>query len=38
MTGLQLDTVNLAPDGPNVVRARRWLADAMELLREATTR
>ncbi|HJQ51695.1 MAG TPA: nucleotidyltransferase domain-containing protein [Gaiellaceae bacterium] len=38
MTGLQLDTVNLAPDGRNVVRARRWLADAMELLREATTR
>jgi len=38
MSELQFDTVNLAPDGPNVVRARRWLADAIELLREATTR
>jgi predicted nucleotidyltransferase len=38
MTELQLDTVNLAPDGPNVERARRWLADAIELLRGATTR
>jgi hypothetical protein len=32
LTGLQADTVALAPDGPNVVRARRWLADALELL------
>jgi hypothetical protein len=32
MTELQLDTVRLAPDGPNVVRARRWLAAALELL------
>jgi predicted nucleotidyltransferase len=32
LTELQLDTVQLAPDGPNVVRARRWLADAAELL------
>jgi len=38
MTQLQLDTVRLAPDGPNVIRARRWLADAIDLLREATTR
>ena len=38
MSELQFDTVNLAPDGPNVVRARRWLVDAIELLREATTR
>ena len=38
MAELQLDTVNLAPDGPNVVRARRWLAQAVELLRAATTR
>jgi predicted nucleotidyltransferase len=38
MAELQLDTVSLAPDGPNVVRARRWLADAIELLREPTTR
>lgn len=33
MTELQLETVLLAPDGPNVVRARRWLAEATELLR-----
>ncbi|HET7648377.1 MAG TPA: nucleotidyltransferase domain-containing protein [Gaiellaceae bacterium] len=32
MTQLQLDAVRLAPDGPNVVRARRWLADALDLL------
>jgi predicted nucleotidyltransferase len=37
MAELQLDAANLAPDGPNVVRARRWLAEAIELLREATT-
>jgi hypothetical protein len=29
MTELQLDTVRLAPDGPNVVRARAWLADGL---------
>jgi predicted nucleotidyltransferase len=33
MTELQLDAVNLAPDGPNVLRARRWLAEAIEVLR-----
>lgn len=33
MAELQLETVNLAPDGPNVVRARRWLADGIEVLR-----
>ena len=33
MTQLQADTVALAPDTPNVVRARKWLADAMEILR-----
>jgi predicted nucleotidyltransferase len=33
LTKLQLDTVRLAPDGPNVVRARRWLAEGVELLR-----
>lgn len=33
MTELQLETVDLAPDGPNVVRARRWLAAAVEVLR-----
>jgi predicted nucleotidyltransferase len=35
MTELQLETTLLAPDGPNVVRARKWLADGIELLREA---
>jgi hypothetical protein len=35
MTELQADTVALAPDGPNVVRARRWLADGIEILRGA---
>ena len=34
MTELQLDTVLLAPDGPNVVRARQWLREARELLRD----
>ena len=32
MTQLQLDAVELAPDGPNVRRARRWLAEALEIL------
>jgi predicted nucleotidyltransferase len=32
MTELQLDTVNLAPDGPNVNRARVWLAAGSKLL------
>jgi predicted nucleotidyltransferase len=32
MTELQLETVRLAPDGPNVDRARTWLAEALELL------
>jgi hypothetical protein len=32
MTQLQLDTVMLAPSGPNVDRARRWLAEALEIL------
>jgi hypothetical protein len=32
MTELQIDTVALAPDGPNVGRARSWLADVRELL------
>jgi predicted nucleotidyltransferase len=34
MTELQLDTANLAPDGPNIVRARAWLAEGASLLRE----
>jgi hypothetical protein len=33
MTELQLDTVRLAPGGPNVDRARVWLAEGLELLR-----
>jgi predicted nucleotidyltransferase len=32
MTKLQSETVALAPDGPNVNRARRWLAAAANLL------
>jgi hypothetical protein len=34
MTELQADTVALAPDGPNINRARTWLSDALELLRD----
>jgi hypothetical protein len=33
MTELQAETAALAPDGPNVIRARGWLAAAFELLR-----
>jgi hypothetical protein len=33
MTELQLETVVLAPSGPNVDRARTWLAEAIEVLR-----
>ena len=33
MTELQLETVLLAPSGPNVDRARTWLAEGAELLR-----
>jgi hypothetical protein len=37
MTELQADTVAIAPDGPNVDRARAWLGDARAiLLRRAT--
>jgi predicted nucleotidyltransferase len=32
MTELQLETVRLAPDGPNVDRARTWLAQGIEVL------
>jgi hypothetical protein len=32
MTELQLDTVALAPPGPNIDRAREWLSDAREIL------
>ena len=34
MTRLQLDTVRLAPSGPNVDRAREWLAEGLTLLHE----
>jgi hypothetical protein len=34
MTELQLETVRLAPDGPNVFRAREWLVAGVALLRE----
>ena len=34
LTELQADTVALAPDGPNVNRARTWLSDAREILEE----
>jgi len=33
MTELQLETVLLAPSGPNIDRARAWLAEAAKLLR-----
>lgn len=33
LTELALETVQLAPDGPNVVRARAWLAASAEALR-----
>ena len=35
MTELQLETAELAPDGPNIVRARRWLSDGLEILQSA---
>ena len=35
MTELQADTVDLAPRGPNVERARHWLRDVAEVLRKA---
>ena len=35
MTELQLDTVRLAPSGPNVDRARKWFTEALEILRGA---
>lgn len=33
MTELQLETVRLAPSGPNVDRARAWLAEGVNILR-----
>jgi hypothetical protein len=35
MTELQRETVALAPPGPNVERARRWLAEVADVLGEA---
>jgi predicted nucleotidyltransferase len=32
MADLQLDALSLAPDGPNVLRARRWLSAGREIL------
>jgi predicted nucleotidyltransferase len=32
MTELQAETVALAPDGPNINRARKWLSDGREVL------
>jgi hypothetical protein len=33
---LQSQTVMLAPSGPNIDRARRWLPEVVEVLREAS--
>jgi predicted nucleotidyltransferase len=33
MNELQLETVKLAPKGPNIDRARRWLSDVVDVLR-----
>jgi hypothetical protein len=38
MTELQVDAVALAPPGPNADRARRWLAEVAEVLRDAVAR
>ena len=38
MNELQLDTVELAPSGPNIDRARHWLSDVVSVLREASPR
>jgi len=37
LTELQLDTVRLAPNGPNIDRARVWLAEGLEILRNSST-
>jgi predicted nucleotidyltransferase len=36
MNELQLETVMLAPSGPNIDRAQVWLSDVVEALREAS--
>jgi hypothetical protein len=38
ITELELDTVTLAPDGPNVNRARVWLAEGAKLLADGRDR
>jgi predicted nucleotidyltransferase len=38
MTELQLDTVLLAPSGPNIDRARSWLAEGASILRSGASR
>ena len=35
MSELQADTADLAPQGPNIDRARRWLREVIAVLREA---
>lgn len=37
LSELQADTLALAPSGPNVDRARRWVQEVIEVLREAST-
>jgi predicted nucleotidyltransferase len=34
LTELQAETAALAPDGPNITRARKWLSDGLEILRQ----
>ena len=36
MSELQADTADLAPPGPNIDRARRWLREVITVLREAS--
>lgn len=36
LTELQAETVVLAPDGPNINRARKWLSDARDILVQRT--
>jgi predicted nucleotidyltransferase len=38
LSELQLNTLALAPSGPNVDRARRWVSEALDELREAARR
>jgi len=35
MSELQAATIALAPSGPNIDRARRWVPDVIDVLREA---